>query len=226
MIEIGPARFAHPSGALWLPHHRLLFVADPHLGYGWAQRRRGELGPLRDHLTCDKLLRVVAELSPLHLVVLGDLVHAPKPAPAERLLIEHTLTRLLQLTRLTIVAGNHDRAFTRDFRLPTVDAFHLDDLVAVHGHRPFSPPPPHLLAGHFHPAVSVRDKAGVRHRFPVFAVTSTVTLLPAFSPFAAGFDLKKTWPAELLQLLDRPSLRLFAASGSRVVELSRRRSPA
>ena len=43
-----PGLAAHPSGALWIPESRTLLVADLHLGYGWAQRRRGELGPLAD----------------------------------------------------------------------------------------------------------------------------------------------------------------------------------
>ena len=94
MIEVGPGRFAHPSGGLWLAEERILLVADPHLGYAWAQRRRGELGLLGDIVGQAKLLQVVEELAPEQLVLLGDIVHAPKPGPEERALIEETMAAL------------------------------------------------------------------------------------------------------------------------------------
>ena len=64
MIEVGSGRFAHPSGALWLAEERVLLIADPHLGYAWAQRRRGELGLLGDVVGQAKLLQVVEEFMP------------------------------------------------------------------------------------------------------------------------------------------------------------------
>jgi len=221
MTEVGPGRFAHASGGLWLDKPKTLLIADPHLGYGWAQRRRGELGPLQDAATQEKLLRVVDELNPEEVVLLGDTVHAPRPCEPERQLIEQTLDALRQRARLSVVMGNHDRALWRDFGVAAVDAWRTEGLVAVHGHQSPSPDNTHAVVGHFHPAWSVVDNAGVRRRWPVFAVTETVTILPAFSPYAAGFDLRRRWPAELKALLGKPKPRLFAATGSRVVEVGR-----
>src|SRR5690349_3818652 len=81
LLQIRPGMFAHASGALWLDEIRTLIAADVHLGYGWALRRRGQLGPVGDDKVCQKLISVVKELAPEEIVFLGDLVHAPRPAP-------------------------------------------------------------------------------------------------------------------------------------------------
>jgi metallophosphoesterase superfamily enzyme len=41
------------AGALWLDEGRTLLAADLHLGYGWAQRRRGESRPTIEEETKD-----------------------------------------------------------------------------------------------------------------------------------------------------------------------------
>jgi len=91
--------------------------------------------------------------------------------------------------------------------------------VAVHGHEPVEASGAHVVMGHFHPAWSVVDNAGARRRVPVFAVTDAVTILPAFSPYAAGFDLRKRWPAELKAALSDARPQLWAAAGMRVVKV-------
>ncbi|MDQ2711820.1 MAG: hypothetical protein M3Y24_06225, partial [Acidobacteriota bacterium] len=77
-VCILPGLEAHSSSALWLPQSRTAIIADVHLGYSWAQRRRGELGPLADFRTREKLLTLFSALQPSHAVLLGDLVHAPR----------------------------------------------------------------------------------------------------------------------------------------------------
>src|SRR5687768_17009308 len=87
-VELAHGRFAHASGALWLPDADTILLADVHLGFGWALRRRGQLGPVQDSAVRKKLFDVVDELRPRVVVFLGDVVHAPRPAPAEREAIE------------------------------------------------------------------------------------------------------------------------------------------
>src|SRR5690349_11353616 len=94
LIDLGQGRMAHASGALWLPDRRTVLVADVHLGFGWALRRRGQLGPVSDAGVGRKLASVAAELQPETIVFLGDLVHAPRPTPQERDLVETTLGAL------------------------------------------------------------------------------------------------------------------------------------
>src|SRR3954453_9478569 len=102
---------AHASGALWLPDTQTALIADIHLGYSWAQRRRGELGPLADARTREKLFATRDQLQPRRFVFLGDIVHAPRPCAPERTWIEEILNDLASDAQLVAVRGNHDRRF-------------------------------------------------------------------------------------------------------------------
>jgi uncharacterized protein len=220
-VEIEPGRFAHASGALWLADSRTALLADVHLGYGWAQRRRGQLGPVADANTRDKLFRLIDELNPANIVFLGDIVHAPRPAVQERLLIENTIRDAATRAELILVLGNHDRGFLRDFPdLPihVAHSWEVDSLIAVHGDKPGSlASDQQLVLGHLHPAIGVRDAAGASQRIPAFLVHSRAYVLPAFSPFATGFNVKVALPWELRKLFGKEDVDVVAATGRRVV---------
>jgi putative SbcD/Mre11-related phosphoesterase len=194
---------AHPSGALWIPETRTVLVADVHLGYSFAQRRRGELGPLADAVAKEKLLRLADELSPREFVFLGDLVHAPRPSSPEREWIEDLLTQISLRARMIAVRGNHDRAFAREFgHLPikNVDTWSAPGILALHGDRLATSPIPEaatLIMGHLHPSLALRDASGANQRVPLFLVSPHCIVLPAFSPFARGFDVGAGLPIEL-----------------------------
>src|SRR3954447_20686805 len=114
-VELAPGRVADASGALYLRDQRALLIADVHLGYGWALRRRRQLGPVGDERVSSKLMSVVNEYDPEQIVFLGDLVHAPRPAPKERAAVESAIGTLAARCSVTVVLGNHDRGFGRDF---------------------------------------------------------------------------------------------------------------
>jgi putative SbcD/Mre11-related phosphoesterase len=220
-----PGLFGHPSGALWIEESRTLLVADVHLGYSWAQRRRGELGPLADAVAKDKLLKLAKELNPFQIVFLGDLVHAPRPCAPEREWIEALLTELSANTQIIAVRGNHDRAFAREFGhlpLTTVETWTAPGILALHGDRLAHAPIPEsalLILGHLHPSLSLHDAAGAKQRIPLFLVTPHCIVLPAFSPFARGFDVSSGLPSELAAIFRNTEIQAFAATQTRVAPL-------
>ncbi len=224
-LLLAPGLWAHHSGALLLEASRTAVIADAHLGYSWAQRRRGELGPLADERTRSKLIKLAEEWHPRRFVFLGDLVHAPRPCAPERAWIEELLLQLHAHAEIVCVRGNHDRAFAREFSHLPVQALdqweHDGHILALHGDRlPESVAAERLLLlGHVHPAIPVRDAAGAGRRLPVFLVTPRCILLPAFSPFAGGYDLLGGVPADLLPLFGSHAIETFAASDTRVVSL-------
>lgn len=226
MLELADGRWAHASGALWLPASRALLIADAHFGYGWAQRRRGELGPLDDDRLRDRLCAVADELSPATIVLLGDIVHAPRPTAAEWNLVSQALTAVAQRGQLILVRGNHDRGFVRDFGslpYPLVEEWRTEGLLAVHGDRLPPIAHEHLVLGHFHPSYSPRDAAGARRKLPVFAWTAQTTILPAFSPYAAGADLHRHWTPALATALGSGTVHVAACTGNQVATLPFRR---
>ncbi|WP_031498994.1 metallophosphoesterase [Bryobacter aggregatus] len=227
-LSIGPGRIAHATGALYLEATGTLLIADAHLGYGWAQRRRGQLGPVTDGGIEERLMAAVAAFEPEEVLFLGDTVHAPKPMPAEREWIEGLLRRLMVKARVAVVQGNHDRAFDRDFgHLPLTiskEWWH-QDLVGIHGDRLDLevPEAAHYLIGHVHPAIRVRDDAGASRRIPAFLVSKTATVLPAFSPFAAGFDILDGPLPETIGRLLGP-YQVYPVTGRQILLLRANRS--
>ena len=220
-----PGLYAHPAGALWLPESRTVIIADVHLGYSWAQRRRGELGPLADLRTREKLLALADDLQPALIVFLGDLVHAPRPCAEERECIENTLLDLSQRAALTTVRGNHDRAFAREFgHLPIEQREHWsnESVTAVHGDRLQIAPivESHtLVVGHLHPCLAVRDASGASQKPSVFLVNRSCLVLPAFSPFARGYEITGGLPADLLACFRAEPVEVYATTRTRVVRL-------
>ncbi len=224
-ISVLPGLAAHPSGALWLSGSRTVVIADVHLGYSWAQRRRGELGPLADEQAREKLFALTDELQPEVIVFLGDLVHAPRPCAPERAWIEETLTLLSKRARIVAVRGNHDRAFAREFgglNVETTEAWSAPGLTAIHGDRLSEAAIPEcsvLLLGHLHPCLGIRDGSGANRKLPLFLVNRHCLVLPAFSPFARGYDVGMGLPNELMKCFRETEVEAYAASAKRVVKL-------
>ncbi|MDQ2841277.1 MAG: metallophosphoesterase [Acidobacteriota bacterium] len=225
MVSLLAGLCAHPSSALWLPATRTAILADVHLGYSWAQRRRGELGPLADFRTREKLLATVDALEPSEIVFLGDLVHAPRPCGPEREWIEGTLSELSQRAALVAVRGNHDRAFAREFgHLPVTLCEHWSNPLvnAVHGDRLKIAPitdQKTLIVGHLHPCLGIIDAAGASQKLPVFLANRACVVLPAFSPFARGYDILSGLPDDLAACFSNDPVEAHAATPTRVVRL-------
>ncbi len=220
MLQLAPDRMAHASGALWLPDSRTLLIADAHLGYGWAQRRRGQLGPVRDTRSAPKIDAVMKSLKPERVVMLGDVVHAPHPTGEERDAVEQALRSLAAQAELIIVRGNHDRGFARDFghlHIPLLETWSEGNVTAVHGDRinARALESGHVIAGHLHPVLPLRDAAGASRRVRVFAAAVSFTILPAFSPYAGGFDISVGLPPPF----DSESVQIAAVTGTRVFAL-------
>ena len=211
---------AHPAGALWLPESETVIIADVHLGYSWAQRRRGA-----DFRTREKLFALCDELHPAQIVFLGDLVHARRPCSEERAWLEETLNRLAQCAHIIAVRGNHDRAFAKEFgHLPLThsEAWCNAAITAVHGDRLASAAIPEhaaLVLGHLHPCLGVRDAAGATQKLPVFLVSPHCIVLPAFSPFARGYDIACGFPADIENCFRHAPIQAYVATPTRVAHL-------
>ena len=224
LVPISSGLYGHASGALWIPETSTAVIADLHLGYSWAQRRRGELGPLADCRTREKVLALRDRLQPKRIVFLGDVVHAPRPCAPERAWIEDILNQLASGAQLIAVRGNHDRRFASEFRhLAFQDVLTWSDgsVTAAHGDRmDFAWPENHtLILGHLHPALAIRDSSGAGHKMPVFLGNRHCLVLPAFSPFARGCDIISGLPSEIVRCFRSQEVEVFAATGKKVARL-------
>jgi DNA ligase-associated metallophosphoesterase len=188
--------------AAWFPRARLLAVADLHLGFAWAQRIRGQLLPAGapdDTLT--RLVSLVEEYQPEKLVVLGDVVHAAVEVSALEDAMRGFVGRFADGPKLQFILGNHDRgleSLLARWRLPV--ALHRELLIEGHALRhgdddsaaPFelAAPAGRCVIGHEHPAFALDDGVATRVKCPCFLDSERLIVLPAFSNWAAGCDIR------------------------------------
>jgi uncharacterized protein len=201
--ELVPGIFLDARRTVWLEGERVLAIADPHLGYAWAQRERGLLLPLSVHdKTIPRLLQLQADYSPREIVVLGDVVHRAVPIPALKEELEKFVEQLGQRSRLIFLQGNHDKGFGKLFH-PGLASLQLSSEYSVGPHLflhgdgkdqlearelldSVSQQQGIIFIGHEHPAVSIGDGVTTALKCPCFLVSERLIVLPAFSQWAAG----------------------------------------
>lgn len=181
-LPIAPGLALTADGAAWLPDEHALVVADVHVGYARAARRRG--GWLPDVETpaslAARLVAAASRVGASRLVIAGDLRHSTRDADAaERADVAELLERVRAVLRVDVVAGNHDRGDPA----PRALAVGLVDVV----HEPPAAAPARwTVCGHLHPTAELRDETGSGLRVPCALVGPRTVILPAFTDWAGG----------------------------------------
>ncbi len=175
-----------PERALFWREKKMLVVADAHFGKAQLFRERGV--PVPQGTTAadlERLSRLLAGLAPKILLFLGDLTHGPidNPNIYERLVAPWRATH--KRVAMALVSGNHDR-----WGGPPPASFGFDWVGAkrheapfVFTHQPQSSAAGYNLAGHLHPAVTMRGRGGLAATLPCFCFGPQKALLPAFGSF-------------------------------------------
>ncbi|HEX7860580.1 MAG TPA: metallophosphoesterase [Verrucomicrobiae bacterium] len=194
-LEIKPGVWLDHRRAAYLEAERILCVADLHLGYAWAHRFSGQLMPLRsDEDLLTRLRDLCTFYKPAHLAILGDIVHQAVPIAEITTELSTTFNGLREICGLKLILGNHDKKLRKlastigDHEF--LNDFQTENFFLTHGNSPAAVPAnKFVLMGHEHPSISLGD--GIRSsKFPCFMVSETVLLLPAFSKWAAGSDIR------------------------------------
>jgi DNA ligase-associated metallophosphoesterase len=175
-------------GALYLPGHDLLAVADLHLEKGSFFAARGN--PVPRHDTHDTLLRLAAALEhyrPKTVVCLGDSFHDARAGERMTLPDATMLKKLMASPAEWIwLTGNHDPQVPPQFG-GTAAALHEAGALRL-AHMPETPARP-LVAGHYHPKLSV-SIARQRISGRCFLFSEELLLMPAFGAYAGGLDVR------------------------------------
>jgi len=205
--EVVPGIVLDARRAVWLADERVLIVADLHLGYTWAHRSAGNLVPLcRQVDAIDRLSRLIDIYAPIRTVVLGDIVHDAvdvAPLTDELLRLRDDLGRR---TEVVLVAGNHDRRLqpllkARRIALPLVRELQIGAHRLVHGDgvevkqaraelTTASSRGGFVFCGHEHPAITLSDRVASYAKCPCFVEGEGLLMLPAFSEWAGGSNLR------------------------------------
>lgn len=131
-------------------------------------------------------MQLIADYEPKQLIIVGDLVHDHSASAA----LQDLLVRLGGHCEVITIAGNHDRKLHAGIAL--VESFSTAAFEFHHGHCARDKSGSTQIIGHFHPAATLRDGAGLRLKFPVFVQEPGCWILPAFSPWAAGSNWMQT----------------------------------
>lgn len=187
----------HPSltllaeGAVFLTDESILVVADVHLGKSATFRARGVPVPEGDTARdFQRLSDLSKKCGARHLVIAGDLFHAPAGITPE---LEASLADFIKALAIpvTLVVGNHDAKLKKLPEglncVPHLDA--ASGLRIIHDPAHASGDTLHL-SGHLHPVVSVRDGARTSLRMPCFIFRQRTLVLPAFGSFTGGAHMK------------------------------------
>lgn len=205
--EVAPGIVLDARRAVWLGIERVLIVADLHLGYVWAQRSAGNLVPLSRRVDAlDRLCGLIEAYSPQRTVLLGDIVHDAvdvEPLTAELLRLRDDLGAR---TEIVLVAGNHDRRLQRmldskSIALPLVRELQIGPHRLVHGDgvelrqakaelATASSLGGFVFCGHEHPAITLSDRVASYAKCPCFVEGDGLLMLPAFSEWAGGSNLR------------------------------------
>src|SRR3954454_932451 len=184
----------HPTGALFLSAQRTLLVADAHVGKAVSFRKLGV--PVPSGTTGETLAKLDAALADTgaeHVVFLGDFLHSVRSHAAGTLAVVHAWRERHPGLPLTLVRGNHDdRAGDppASLRFRVVDEpLRLGPFALCHYPRPAGQA--YVLAGHWHPCISITGRAFERLRLPCFwfgddsgqLPQQAVGVLPAFGSF-------------------------------------------
>jgi len=184
----------HPSGAAFLRADNTLLVADAHFGKAVSFRRLGVPVPRgTTSETLDKLSAALADTGATRIVFLGDFLHSARSHAAGTLAALAAWRERHAQLQLTLVRGNHD---DRAGDPPASLGFEVVDEPLPLGpfalcHHPRPLPGRYVLAGHWHPCISVAGRAFERLRLPCFWLgddsgrrpDQAVGILPAFGSF-------------------------------------------
>ena len=181
-----------PESAAWHVASRTLFIADLHLGKSATFRARGL--PVPSGTTQDNLLRLAA-LVRTHgaerVVFLGDLLHSRHAQRASAIAPLHEWRDDHAALHCVLVRGNHDSHAgdpPRSLRFEVVDEpWPVPDAAGLVGcHHPQRVAGATVLAGHWHPAVTLRGPARDHQRLACFCLVGEVLVLPAFGAFTGS----------------------------------------
>jgi len=198
----GDEALLHPSGALLLSAHGTLLVADAHFGKAVSYRKLGVPVPeATTTATLHDLTKAIAETAAREVVFLGDFLHSARSHARETLQALADWRELHGHIGLTLVRGNHD---ARAGDPPTSLGIEVVDEPLRQGafalcHHPRPVAGAYVLAGHWHPCVSVRGRGHDHLRLPCFwfgddsgqSPAHAVGILPAFGSFTGMHGIER-----------------------------------
>lgn len=201
-----------PERAAFWPEGAVLFVADFHLGKAHSFRRLGVPVPAgTSAANLARLDALVQRLGARELVFLGDFLHSSRVQGSPALQAFAAWRAGHPTLRLTLLRGNHDQHAgdpPSALGIEVLPEPQARGPWTLHHHPPDAPGGP-ALAGHLHPAATLRGPARDQLTLPAFHWRRPhLLVLPAFGEFTGGATVARA-----------PGDACFVSDGERVLAL-------
>ena len=199
-----------PQKAAFLPKHKMLVIADLHLGKASHFRKEGIMIPI-PKLSPDlqAMEKLVNSLQPITLIFLGDLFHSNLNKEWEGL---NEFIIRYPTTRFVLTKGNHDilpSAVMEDTAIEVVEEYEIGShLLFTHVPLNLVPEEKLNISGHIHPGVMIKAKGSQSYRLPCFYYHNRCLVLPAYGKLtglqimrkASGAKIYPVFPDEVVAL--------------------------
>lgn len=211
---------ASPYPATLLDKEGLLVAADLHIGLEDESEEKGIHIPTTILPTIIRhILTPAKDLGCKGVILLGDIKHEfAWVTEPEWFGVKKLIAKLReQSLKVEVVRGNHDNYIIKvlkELGVTLHDPYlELSGVILTHGHKILAAEEMvgrDVILGHEHPAITLKDDVGAKHRFKAFIQLHTkgsrYTVLPSISPLAYGSDFNEV-PADkmlspILQTLD------------------------
>ena len=159
--------------------------------------RNGPTGQMLPFGPGDRLVERLTELcsfyKPRQFVFLGDIVHQAVPVSGIIEDFHHLFSTLANECETNFILGNHDkklRSLVKDKGFRFLTSVRIGNFLLMHGNEAAAQSKDSMIImGHERPAISLGDGI-MGAKFPCFMISESVLVLPAFSLWAAGTDLR------------------------------------
>lgn len=178
--------------ALWIEKHKILLIADIHLGKAAHFRKAGL--PIPEEVHAQDFLhlkQLLGTLNPKKIYFLGDLFHSSWNQQWE--VFESFLSKNPSIS-FHLIRGNHD-IMREKIYLSSLLKIHdsplkIDNLLL--SHEPLDDIPEGYLniCGHIHPGIALRTTTKQKIRIPVFYFSENTLILPSFGNFTGKFMIQ------------------------------------
>ena len=181
----------HPQKAAFWPKHKILMVADLHLGKINHFRKAGIPVPTQAN---DKNIEVLIDLfwktKPERVLFLGDLFHSHYNPEWE---VFGEVVKHFESISFELVLGNHDIMSERQYERKKIQFYNeLQIGPFLFTHHPIEKEliDSYNLAGHIHPGVRLSGRGKQHLTLPCFYFGKSSGLLPAFGMFTGLASIK------------------------------------
>jgi DNA ligase-associated metallophosphoesterase len=199
-----------PQKALYWKKHRILLLADLHLGKINHFRKSGIAVPSKanDH-NIEILLELIDLTKPTRVICLGDLFHSHYNPEWE---VFGELVKHFSNISFELVIGNHDIMSDHQYQRKGIilhEALTIGPFLFTHHPLEDIPENSYNVSGHIHPGVSLKGKGRQSITLPCFYFGSRQAYLPAFGSFTG-----------LARISPRKEDRIFVVADNQVMAVS------